>query len=76
MTTTVVPPGAAVSDSITPRTNSTVSVTPDCAHAVKAPSGSVRAEDVPTAHRPSHPCDTAADKPSRAIRLFPTPAGP
>jgi len=27
-----------------------VSVTPVCAHAVKAPSGSVRAEDVPTAH--------------------------
>jgi hypothetical protein len=36
----------------------------------------VRAEDVPTAHRPSHPRDTAPDNASRAIRLFPTPAVP
>ena len=53
-----------------------MSVTPDCAHAVNAPSGIARAEDVPTAHRPSHPCDAAADNASRAIRLFPTPAAP
>jgi hypothetical protein len=31
---------------------------------------------VPTARRPSHPRDTAADNASRAIRLFPTPAAP
>jgi hypothetical protein len=43
---------------------------------VKAPSGIARAEDVPTAHRHSHPCDSAADKASRAIRLLPTPAAP
>src|SRR5277367_6729955 len=53
-----------------------VLVTPDGAHAVKAPSGIARAEDVPTAHRHSHPCDSAADKASRAIRLLPTPAAP
>ena len=51
-------------------------MTPDCAHAVKAPSGIARAEDVPTAHRPSHPCDAATDNASRAIRLLPTPAAP
>ena len=51
-------------------------MTPDCAHAVKAPSGIARAEDVPTAHRTSHPRDAAADNASRAIRLLPTPAAP
>ena len=53
-----------------------MSVTPDGVHAVKAPSGSVRAEDVPTAHRVWRPRDAAADKASRVIRLFPTPAAP
>jgi hypothetical protein len=43
---------------------------------VKAPNGIARAEDEPTAHRPSHPRDATADKASRAIRLFPTPAAP
>jgi hypothetical protein len=50
------------------------SVPPDCAHAVNAPSGSVRAEDVPTAQWVTHPRAAAADSASRAIRLFPTPA--
>jgi len=75
-TTTLVPEDAAVSDSITPRSNCTVSVTPDGAHPVKAPSGIARAEEVPTVQRVSHPFDAAADKASRAIRVFPTPSAP
>ena len=77
--TTVAPAGAAgaaVSDSITPRNNWTVSMTPDSAHGAKAPSGTVRADDVPTAHRTSPPRDAATDNASRAIVLFPTPAAP
>jgi len=53
-----------------------VSLTPDWAHAVKAPSGSARADEVPATHRHSHPCDSAVDKASRASRLLPTPAAP
>src|SRR6476659_5918122 len=75
-TTTLVPEDAAVSDSITPRSNCTVSVTPDGAHPVKAPRGMARAEDVPTVQRVSHPFDAAADNASRAIRVFPTPSAP
>ena len=46
------------------------------AHEARAPSGSVRAEDVPIAQWVTHPRAAAADSASRAIRLFPTPAAP
>ena len=51
-------------------------MTADPAHVAKAPRGSVRAEDVPTAQRTSHPFKAADESASRAIRLFPTPAAP
>jgi hypothetical protein len=53
-----------------------VSVTPEGAHAVNAPSGISRAEAVPTVQRVSQPFEAAADRASRAIRLLPTPAAP
>ena len=74
--TTPTPEGAAVSDSTTPRNNATLSVTPDGAHAANAPSGMDLADDAPTVHRVSLPCDAATDNASRAMRLFPTPAAP
>ena len=49
---------------------------PDPAHGANAPRGSLRADVVPTAQRGSKPWDAADDSASRAIRLFPTPAGP
>ena len=75
-TTTLAPGRAAVSDSITPRSNCTVSVASDGAQLVNAPSGIARAEDVPTVHRVSHPADAAAYSASRVVRLFPTPSAP
>jgi hypothetical protein len=75
-TNTVVPLAAPVSDSITPRTNVTVSAPSDWTHAVNAPSGSVRAQDVPTAQWVTHPRDAAESSASRAMRLLPTPAAP
>jgi hypothetical protein len=74
--TTPAPELAAVSASTMPRNNATVSVTPDGAHAANAPSGIDRADDAPTVHRVSRPCDAAEDNASRAMRLFPTPAEP
>ena len=53
-----------------------MSVTPDGAHAVNAPSGIARAEDEPTVQRVSQPRDAAAANVSRAIRLLPTPSAP
>jgi hypothetical protein len=51
-------------------------VLPDCAQAVNAPSGSVRADDVPTTQWVTDPREAAAESASRAIRLFPIPAAP
>ena len=70
------PAGAAVTDSITSRTSCSRSLPVDVAHGANAPSGTLRADVVPTAQRDSHPRDEAADTASRAIRLFPTPAAP
>src|SRR5260370_39098766 len=72
----MVPGDAQVSDSMTPRTTCKVSATVDPTQAANAPSGTARADDVPTAHRVSHPVDAAAARPSRTMRLFPTPAAP
>ena len=47
----------------------------DRTHAVKAPSGSPRAQDVPTAQWVRIPA-TAESSASRAMRLLPTPAAP
>ena len=66
----------AVSDSITPRTNWSMSVPAELAHGARAPSGSSRADDVPTVQRISHPSAAADESASRAIRLLPTPAAP
>ena len=53
-----------------------MSVTSDGAHAVNAPSGIARADDAPTVHRMSHPCDAAADSASRADPTLPHTFGP
>src|ERR1700733_4427203 len=74
--TTVLPGDEEVSEAIALRTNSRLSSPVDSAHEESAPSGIDRAEDVPTIHRTSHPCDLAELSASRAIRLFPTPAVP
>jgi hypothetical protein len=65
-----------VSESIIPRTSWRGSAAADGAHEAKAPRGNPRADDVPTAHRVSHPFDASDDSASRAMRLFPTPAEP
>ena len=72
----MVPLGAEVSDSITPRTSCRLSPPDGPAHDLKAPNGRARAEFVATTHRTSHPFEAAEVIASRAIRLFPTPAAP
>src|ERR1700734_3177366 len=74
--TTVVPAADEVSEAIALRINSRLSSPADSAHEESAPNGIDRAEDVPTIHRTSHPCDSAELSASRAIRLLPTPAAP
>ena len=74
--TTVLPGDEDVSEAIALRINSTLSSPADSAHEDSAPNGIDRAEDVPTIHRTSHPCDPADVSASRATRLFPTPAAP
>ena len=50
----MVPAGAAVTESITPRTSCRRSVLADPVHGVNAPRGSLRADIVPTAQRGFH----------------------
>jgi hypothetical protein len=61
---------------MTPRTSSNVLAPSSPIHEAKAPSGRLRAADVPTAHRVSQSLDIAEDNTSLASRLFPTPAAP
>lgn len=70
------PGDAAVSESINPRTRDTVSVVLVDIHAVKAPNGMPRADDVPTTQRVSQPRDGFPDRAARASLLFPTPGTP
>src|ERR1700684_112843 len=74
--TTVAPGDEEVSEAIALRINSRLSSPARSAHEESAANGIDRAEDVPTIHRTSHPCDPAELSASRAIRLFPTPAAP
>src|ERR1700744_201796 len=74
--TPVLPGEEEVSDAIALRINPRLSSPADSAHDESAPNGIDRAEDVPTIHRASHPCDPTEPSASRAIRLLPTPAAP
>src|SRR3984885_10766079 len=74
--TTVLPGDEEVSEAIALRISSRLSLPAESAHEESAPNGIDRAEDVPTIHRTSHPCDPAELSASRAIRLLPTPAAP
>src|ERR1700722_16247161 len=74
--TTVLPGDEEVSEAIALRINPRLSSPADSVHEESAPSGIDRAEDVPTIHRTSHPCDPAELSASLAIRLLPTPAAP
>src|SRR6202035_5843293 len=74
--TTVLPGDEEVSEAMALRINSRLSSPADSAHEESAPNGIERAEDVPTIHRISQPCDPAELSASRAIRLLPTPAAP
>src|ERR1700761_1069602 len=74
--TTVLPGDDDVSEAMALRIKSRVSSRADSAHEDSAPNGIDRAEDVPTIHRTSQPCDPKELSASRAIRLLPTPAAP
>src|SRR3984885_11338642 len=74
--TTVLSGDEEVSEAMALRINSRLSSPADSAHEESAPNGIERAEDVPTIHRISQPCDPAELSASRAIRLLPTPAAP
>ena len=59
-----------------PSPNRSMPVSADPTQSLTAPSGSARAEVVPTSQRTSHPREEKSESASRARRLFSTPGAP